>query len=80
MKNNKFNDDGRTVADMNVEGFRWYTPRKNKQFRKELSGLQISKGERQAMMKGALQAIFPIVFTFIGIFLVIFLILYFWLT
>lgn len=72
-------DDGRTISNMNVDGLRWYTPEKNKCHRKELADLNISKEERRAMIKGALLAIFPIVFAFIGAFLAIFLIIYLWL-
>ncbi len=27
-KKNEFIDDGRSIADMNIEGFSWYTPNK----------------------------------------------------
>lgn len=79
-QNEKVIDDGRTIADMNVKGFRWYSSEKNKRRRKEFADLKITKAERRAMIKGALQVILPIALTFLGIFLAIFLIIYFWLS
>ncbi|HAN21410.1 MAG: hypothetical protein A2Y15_09380 [Clostridiales bacterium GWF2_36_10] len=76
----KLIDDGRTIANMDVPGFRWHTPEKQKRKRKELVELGISKQERRAMIKGALLAIFPVVFAFITLFFVAFLIIHFWLT
>jgi len=74
-----FTDDGRTISNMNVEGFRWHTTEKNRRQRKEFADLNINKEERRAMMKGALQSIFPIVIAFIGMFLAIFMLIFVWL-
>lgn len=78
-RKNGFTDDGRTIANMNVEGFRWHIPEKSKRRKKELAELNITKEERRAMIKGALLAILPIAFAYIGIFLAIMIFLYFWL-
>ena len=76
----KYIDDGRTIANMNVEGMKWHVPEKQKRAKTELSKLNITKAERRAMMIGALQVILPIALAFIGIFLAIFLMIHFWLT
>lgn len=76
----KYIDDGRTIANMNVEGMKWYVPEKHRRAKSQLADLKITKSERRAMIKGALLAILPIVFAYIGIFFVIFLIIYFWLS
>lgn len=76
----KYIDDGRTIANMNVEGMKWYVPEKYKRAKSELAGLNITKAERRAMIKGALLAILPIVFVYIAVFFLIFLIIHFWLT
>ena len=34
-KKTKFVDDGRTIADMNVEGMPWYTPGKKEEGQKK---------------------------------------------
>lgn len=73
-------DDGRAVADMNVEGFRWFIPARNKRHRKELAELNITKAERRAMIRGALLAVLPVAFAFIGMFASILLIIHFWLS
>ena len=76
----KYIDDGRTIADMNVEGLKWHVPEKQKRAKNELTELKITKAERRAMIKGALLAILPIALAYIGIFLAIFLIIHFWLS
>ena len=76
----KYIDDGRTIADMNVEGLKWHVPEKQKRAKNELTELKITKAERRAMIKGALLAILPIALAYIGIFLAIFQIIHFWLS
>ena len=49
-------DTETTIADMNVEGFRWYNPHKNKQ--KQSIG-KVTKKEYWAMVRGAFSAMLP---------------------
>lgn len=58
-------DDGRTVADMNVEGMPWY--RKDPQ---NTSGQieSMSSPEGKAALSGALLAVFVAVGLFVGVF------------
>ncbi|HBR30810.1 MAG TPA: hypothetical protein DD733_01875 [Clostridiales bacterium] len=79
-KNKSVDDDGRTIADMNIEGFRWFTGRKSKPHKSELYGLNITKAERRAMVKGALLAVLPILLASIGIFAAVFILTYVWLS
>jgi hypothetical protein len=79
-KKAEYIDDGRTIANMNVEGLKWYVPEKHKRAKNQLTDLKITKAERRAMIIGALQVILPLALAFIGIFLAIFLIIHFWLT
>ncbi len=72
-------DDGRTVADMNVEGFGWYTPNRKNTHGKTPSVMDITPSERGAMIRGGLLAVLPVVFAFIGIFAAIFIFIYLWL-
>jgi len=66
-------DDGSTIADMNVEGFRWYQSKKHTQARKEISSLGLTPKERRAMVKGAFLAFLPvfliIVVSFVAVYL-----------
>lgn len=55
-----FVDDGRSLTDMNVEGFSWYTPKKISGEKKALLELKITPKERLAMIFGALSVILPI--------------------
>ena len=74
-------DDGRTVADMNVEGFKWYRP-KNDTYeaeRKKLRELNITPSERRAMIKGALSVMLPVALGVMLCVAAVFMIAYFWL-
>ena len=59
MKKNKIEyiDDGRTIADMNVEGMPWYNPVRDSKLReKPVSGEQLGFKETLAVMRGVLRA------------------------
>lgn len=71
-------DDGRPVADMNIEGFSWYYKHKFNNDRKELLDLNITHKERLAMLLGALSAMLPIVIFMGLVYGGAFLVLYFW--
>ncbi len=47
-----------TVADMNVEGFRWYDPKK-KAGKKEVP--KLTKKEQKALVRGAYRALLPMI-------------------
>jgi hypothetical protein len=79
-KKDKFIDDGRSIADMNIEGFSWYTPNKYGTERKNLSDLKLTRKERMAMIFGALQAILPVAITMFLLLFGVFLIISFWLS
>ena len=56
-KKPKFEDDGRTIANMNVEGMPWYNPVRDKEkssISNDFEGL--SRKEKRAMMGGIMAA------------------------
>lgn len=56
-KKPSFIDDGRTIADMNVEGMPWYSEQKNKpENRGENDFTDLTFKEKRAMMRGILGA------------------------
>ena len=56
-KKPSFVDDGRTIADMNVEGMPWYSEQKNKPENKgENDFTDLTFKEKRAMMRGILGA------------------------
>ena len=70
-------DTETTVADMNVEGFSWYNPRKKKN-----SGqpVKVTRKEYWAMVKGAFIAMLPVLFCVLIAGLLVALLAYTWLT
>lgn len=55
----RFEDDGRTVADMNVEGMPWYTPGKKpseSQSETDQEPITLTKAEGRALMGGVVLA------------------------
>ncbi len=54
-------DDGRTIANMNVDGMRWYNPKKEEENEKKrkVKELKVSRKERRAMILGAYLAYLP---------------------
>ncbi|MED9904409.1 MAG: hypothetical protein UFG06_09505 [Lachnospiraceae bacterium] len=69
-KREKFVDDGRTVADMNVEGMPWYAPaaQKGSGTGVENAPLTLSRKEKAAMMKGVMTAALLVAFVFVAVF------------
>ncbi len=49
-------DDCRTVANMNVDGMPWYVERANKASKSNDNGIQMSKTEERAMLRGVVLA------------------------
>ena len=65
-----------TIADMNVEGFRWYNPDKKKGKRQVE---KLSKKEYWAVVRGAYRAMLPLICCMLISGALIFLLAYFWL-
>lgn len=82
MKKNKIkDDDGRTIAPMNVEGMPWFVKNEHRDARAKINSLNVSRKERLAMIKGALTVILPLAFAFIALFFLAFLFIkYVWLS
>ena len=57
-KKQKFVDDGRVIADMNVEGTPWY---RGKNFGSENRPPKLTRKERFAVFKGAFFSMIPVV-------------------
>lgn len=62
MKNNKdrreeFHDDGRTIADMNVDGFSWYNKNKPKDPKDRII---LTRKERRAIFHAMVSKMIPI--------------------
>ncbi len=52
-------DTETTIADMNVEGFRWYDPTKKDGQKKQKADL--TKKEQRALIRGAYKAMIPMI-------------------
>jgi hypothetical protein len=78
-KKKKFIDDGRTISNMNVEGFKWYIPDKEKSKNNDIKKMKITLKERFAIIKATYVAIIPIFLFFLLGFAIIFIILALWL-
>ena len=77
-RENTDRDDGRTVVDMNVEGFSWYRPKREKQTKEDPD--RPTKKELRAMILAAYKAYLPYFLIVLGAFLCAFLLAYLWLT
>ena len=53
-KRDDFEDDGRTIADMNVDGMPWYAP--NRQDPENTEKVELTREEQRWMIGGALKA------------------------
>lgn len=73
-KKKDFVDDGRTVYDMDVEGFKWHDRKKQKK-----DGLDINRREKWAMYRGALAAYLPKFFIILLAFALTMGLIYLWL-
>jgi len=51
-----FEDDGRTIADMNVDGMPWYVQKREKPQEQEADPLHLTRKEKWAMMGGVMKA------------------------
>ena len=71
-KREEFEDDGRTIADMNVDGMPWYLEKREKQ--PEQEKIELTKEEGRAMMGGILKATLLVTLAF-GVGLTLFILL-----
>ena len=74
-------DDGRTVANMNVEGMPWYQQNKEEadEKKKKIEELRISRKEKRAMIIGAYLAYLPMLLTVLAAFTIVMLLIALWL-
>ena len=73
-KHDHFEDDGRTIADMNVDGMPWYVQKRERPAASESEPLELSRKEKWAMMGGILKATILVTLAFgLGFFLFILL-------
>ncbi len=76
-KNKDELDTQTTVADMNVEGFSWYDPkRKNGE---KTSPTKLTKKEQRALIRGAYKAMLPMIACMVTVGALMFLLVYLWL-
>jgi len=73
-------DDGSTIADMNVEGFHWYQNARDKARRSALNQLSVTRKERWAMIWGGLLAYLPVFLIILVSFGITFLLLFYWIS
>lgn len=73
-------DDGRTIANMNVDGMPWYDEKKEEkeERRKKMQDLKITRKEKWAMIKGAYLAYLPMFLAIMVSFIIIMLLLFVW--
>ena len=57
-----------TVADMNVEGMRWYKSKEERERGEEIDSLKLTKGEKCAMIKAAFAAMLPMFLVGLAVF------------
>ena len=69
-KREPFVDDGRVIANMNVEGMPWYKdiPDTSGKASKEQVPIELTPQEKRAMMRGVMSAALLITFIFVAVF------------
>ena len=75
-KKEKFVDDGRTIADMNVDGLPWYDGKGPRDKSDKKDPDKPTKRELIKMIFGMYKAMLPYLLLTIGCFLLIFLLMY----
>lgn len=80
-KKDEFEDDGRTIVDMNVDGFSWYQPNRSpKREKGERSPSdRLSRKEVLALIGGAYKAMLPYILIAVGGLVVGFVVAALWL-
>ena len=69
-------DTETTIADMNVEGFSWYDPKKKKG---QQPVPKLTKEEERALIRGAYRAMLPLIASIAVAGIIVFLLAYMWL-
>ena len=74
-------DDGRTVANMNVDGMPWYEENKeeNDEKRRKMMELRLSHKEKFAMYMGAVTAFLPMLLVAAAAFTIVMILIAIWL-
>ncbi len=70
-------DTQTTIADMNVEGFSWYDPKRKSGQQKQPT--KLTKKEQRALIRGAYKAMLPMIGCIALVGLLIFLLAWLWL-
>ena len=70
-------DTQTTVADMNVEGFAWYNPKRTTDAKNQ--GVKLTRKEYWAMVRGAFLAMLPMLICILAGMMLMFLLAYMWL-
>lgn len=80
-KKDEFEDDGRTIVDMNVDGFSWYQPNRSHKREKEKRDPadRLSRREVLALIGGAYKAMLPYILIAVGGLVVGFVVAALWL-
>ena len=73
-------DTQTTIADMNVEGFRWYDPsrKKNGERAEKTPSVKMTRKERRAATRGAFLAMLPLICCMLLALAAVFLLAKFW--
>lgn len=73
-------DDGRTIADMNIDGMPWYDSRRKKQTRENNGDIpELTPREKRSLYIGAMKAAFLVLLCFASVyFLFIFILTRIW--
>ncbi|MCF7924878.1 MAG: hypothetical protein K9L64_07240 [Candidatus Izimaplasma sp.] len=71
-------DDGRTIAEMNVKGFRWYQSKETISKKAKIKALDLTPRERRAMIIGSYLAYLPVLLGLLAAFSVAYLLFYLW--
>lgn len=79
-KKEKFYDDGRSIANMNVEGMKGYQSEKSKKNIEEIKKLNLTKKEQKAITKAAIKAYIPMLLCMLGGFVIAFLLIFGWMS
>ncbi len=72
-------DTQTTVADMNVEGFDWYDPKRKQKKKGRTDAPKLTKKEQRALIRGAYKAMLPMILCIAGGFLITYLLARLWL-
>ena len=73
----EYQDDGRTIADMNIEGFSWYN--KNKPIDPK-QNVNLTKKERRAILKAMMLKMLPIACIALVAFVISYFLIKLWLS